>query len=199
MLCDKCHAKEATLHFRQEIEGEVIEMHLCEDCMQHYNIHFEILPHSAFAFPISIAKFIEGIEELKFPKAFLPSSIKDMAPVVKPSKRCSECKLSYAEFKESGKLGCSNCYSTFSQELQRILRKLHGNNIQHVGKLPSRVSPSLSIQRDITLLKKKLEQAIKKEEYEEAAKIRDKIKILENNLNKKEVKPEKNNKNSSNK
>ena len=75
-------------------------------------------------------------------------------------------------------MGCSQCYKAFADKLDPIVKRLHGNG-EHHGKVPARVSSNVSITNEIDKLKKLLNEAVKAEEYEEAAKIRDRIKSLE--------------------
>jgi len=83
---------------------------------------------------------------------------------------------------KSRQLGCSNCYKTYGDRLVPLLRRLHGN-IQYNGKFPSRAFGSIKISREIEKLKEQLNIAIKNEEYEKAAILRDQIRNLESNQN----------------
>ena len=87
--------------------------------------------------------------------------------------------MSYDEFKKVGKLGCENCYQVYGDKLMPILRRLHGN-VQYNGKLPKKIYETVKVSKEIDILKAELENAIKSEEYEKAAEIRDKIRALEN-------------------
>jgi protein arginine kinase activator len=86
--------------------------------------------------------------------------------------------MEYSEFLKSSRVGCSNCYKAFEQKLDPIIKRLHGN-VEHHGKVPNRVSSNISVPNEIEKLKLLLNQSIQKEEYEEAAKIRDRIRSLE--------------------
>jgi protein arginine kinase activator len=91
--------------------------------------------------------------------------------------------MSYNEFNKTGKIGCSNCYKVYGDKLVPLLRRLHGN-IQYNGKIPSRAFGSVKLSREITKLKEQLDAAIKNEEYEKAAVLRDQIRNLESKSNK---------------
>ena len=113
--------------------------------------------------------------------------------IAKPKNlKCNVCNMSYDEFVTKGKFGCSNCYDVFSEKIDPILKRLHGNN-RHVGRKGkiSKIQESKEINNDETLkncddetkirnLKNNLKQLIKEEKYEEAAKVRDEIKRIEN-------------------
>jgi protein arginine kinase activator len=92
--------------------------------------------------------------------------------------KCDNCGMEYSEFLEKSRVGCAQCYKAFSPKLDPIIKRLHGNS-EHHGKVPARVSSNLSIPKEIEKLKKLLNESIKREEYEEAAKIRDRIRGLE--------------------
>jgi len=91
---------------------------------------------------------------------------------------CEKCGMSYEEFQKVGKLGCDNCYNIYGERLKPILKRLHGDVI-HKGKVPVKASKSIRVSKEIEKLKEELNMAVRNEEYEKAAEIRDKIKALE--------------------
>lgn len=93
------------------------------------------------------------------------------------AKRCPICGRSYAEFERSGKLGCDRCYDIFRDELRVLLRQVHSNS-RHSGKIPSDSSEEIKKKRYCQDLKKQLEEAVRKEDYEEAARLHKEIKSL---------------------
>lgn len=95
------------------------------------------------------------------------------------TKRCPVCERSYAEFERSGKFGCDQCYDTFRDEIRALLRQIHSNS-RHSGKIPSDSSEEIKKKRYCQDLKKQLEEAVRKEDYETAAKLHKEIKSLEN-------------------
>jgi protein arginine kinase activator len=84
-------------------------------------------------------------------------------------------------FRESGRLGCSNCYEDFRENVEAVLEKVQAKNF-HIGKIPERSGGELKMKNEILCLKKKLKDRIKKEEFEEAALLRDKIRVLEKSI-----------------
>jgi protein arginine kinase activator len=104
------------------------------------------------------------------PNAALPSS----------DTTCEKCGMSFEEFQKVGKLGCSHCYDVFSERLKPILKRLHGA-VEHSGKITGKASESIKLSREIQKLKDLLNEAIKNEQYEKAAELRDKIRSLEVN------------------
>lgn len=94
------------------------------------------------------------------------------------SQKCPVCGFSQADFKKTGRLGCSNCYETFSEGLQTLLKGMH-KGILHVGKKPSRLAKSLEREAQLKALQRDLRKAVSEENYESAAQIRDEIKKIE--------------------
>jgi len=89
---------------------------------------------------------------------------------------CNGCDLSWADFMKTGRLGCPQCYDTFLGELKVLTRRIHGSN-KHIGnRLPVQLGQK---KESVTSLKKKLQNAVKKEEYELAAELRDRIREIE--------------------
>jgi protein arginine kinase activator len=96
--------------------------------------------------------------------------------------RCDVCGMSFEDFRKTGKLGCGNCYSVFRENLNPILRRIHGST-EHTGKVPGRVSICMKTTNELGKLRAELTAAISSEEYEKAAELRDKIKDLESTGN----------------
>ena len=165
MLCDICSKNSATVHLTEIIGGKITEVHLCEDCAKKKTEEFQK--------QFSIADFLselvdmEGAETISLPKI-----------------ACSHCGLTYKNFKETGRLGCPKCYEAFGTQLQQLIRKIHGS-LRHRGKSPTvKMRKEVSVETRIKELKSYLERAIKLEEYEEAARIRDEMRILEKKIKK---------------
>lgn len=51
-------------------------------------------------------------------------------------RRCPHCHRSYKEFVHIGKFGCAECYKTFNEQLNPILKRVHSGNTAHIGKIP---------------------------------------------------------------
>jgi protein arginine kinase activator len=159
MLCDICHKNIATVHLTEIINDKVVEMHICQKCAKEKADQIQE--------QLSISDLLGGLVELeeKRERSFL---------------KCSNCGLTYREFKKKGRLGCLNCYLTFKEKLFPLLKKIHGA-VRHTGKSPLNLKGEISLQDRLRDLRERLERAIKLEEYEEAARLRDQIKELEKN------------------
>jgi protein arginine kinase activator len=92
--------------------------------------------------------------------------------------RCPACGFSQADFKKTGRLGCSVCWETFEHGLATLLKAMHKSD-RHVGKVPSKAAHTVVVSEKIKDLSTQLEQAVREEKYEDAARIRDQIRQLE--------------------
>lgn len=167
MLCDICGENSATVHLTEIIDDKMTELHLCEDCAQKKSAQME----SHFG----LADLLAGLADLGSPF----TKTKKEAKI-----KCSRCGLTYEDFKKVGRLGCGECYSAFREALLPLLKRIHGST-QHYGKSPKKVvkaaktAKALRPRDELQDLKEKLQKAIQLEEFEEAAKIRDKIREME--------------------
>ena len=96
-----------------------------------------------------------------------------------PSQKCLVCGFTQADFKKTGRLGCSACYVTFAEGLGGLLKAMH-KGTEHVGKLPQRAHREIERGDRMRALNEDLEKAVAEENYENAAALRDQIKQLEN-------------------
>ncbi len=161
MICQNCGLNNATSHFHSVINGVVTDKYLCSKCAA-------ALKTPSFA--------DDGIFDM------LTSFLSDTATVKTDAKKCECCGVTYDVIAKTGKVGCSRCYETFKEELSSTLVRLHGRT-NHIGKRLNRdvvqENKSVTIQEKIDNLRKELAQAIKDEQYEKAAVLRDEIKGLE--------------------
>lgn len=95
-----------------------------------------------------------------------------------PSQKCPVCGFTQADFKKTGRLGCSMCYVTFSDGLGSLLKAMH-KGTEHVGKRPQRASREMELDDRVRALTQDLEKAVAEENYESAAALRDQLKQLE--------------------
>ncbi|WP_159887839.1 UvrB/UvrC motif-containing protein [Paenibacillus puerhi] len=166
MICQECGKKQATLHFTKILNGEKTEFHICESCAREKG---EMIPGTPGGF--SIHNLLSGLLD------FEPTSPNQTAAKVQPT-RCDHCGLTYSQFSKVGRFGCSECYKHFNERLDPLFKRVHGNTT-HTGKVPKRSGGLIKIKREIEELKKDLQGRIEQEEFEEAAKLRDKIRELE--------------------
>ena len=167
MLCQNCGKNEATTHIKQIINGDMAESHLCRDCASHlgYSDMFS-------GFGLNLSELFGGfLGDVK------PATASPSAPV------CPKCGSSFNEIVRSGRVGCADCYRTFYDKLLPSIQRIHGK-IKHSGKTVTASEtisqPSVETKAEkIEKLKLQMNQAVEKQEFEAAAKIRDEIKALE--------------------
>ncbi|MDD5067202.1 MAG: UvrB/UvrC motif-containing protein [bacterium] len=175
MKCDLCKISEATIHIQEVINNNIKTIHICEDCAKSYGIKNNIFEMGFNLFDL-FAKINgekkDDIELKENPVKEHKSGIDDENII-----KCPLCGISYDEFLESGKLGCGYCYTSFREQIKPILRRIHGC-IYHKGKVPVKYKKRIKIVKDLKVLNNRLRMALKKEDYEEAAFLRDKIKKI---------------------
>ena len=166
MICQICNKNPANIIFAIIINNKKQEISICKKCAEEKGFS-----NPLSGFPSLLGGIIFGMAEEKI-KEIIDYEIlhKDIT--------CEGCGLTYKEFKTSGLLGCEFCYEAFKNDLKVILRRIHGNN-RHFTLKKGRVLP---LESEVSELRKELEDAIKKEEFEIAAQIRDKIKYIKKNV-----------------
>lgn len=170
MICQECHQRPAALHFKKTLNGKVNEVYLCEQCAQEKGEHL-FSGHPAF----SLNNLLGGL--------FNPEQLMATKPSYHEEEtRCENCQMTFQQFLQVGKLGCAHCYQTFDSKLMPILKRLHGGNTVHQGKVPTRLGGNLHLQRQLKKLREQLQKAISDEQFEKAAEIRDEIRSLEPQL-----------------
>lgn len=147
--------------------GEKKESYLCQECARKQN---ELGFYSDPGF--TLHNILAGLFE---PEVVFPDAVAS-----KPKIRCTNCGLSFSDFRRLGQLGCSECYTQFEAQLDPVIRRIHGD-AQHVGKAPIR-SQASSLLEELEQSRRELHEAVDREAYERAAELRDHIKALEKQL-----------------
>lgn len=169
MLCQKCQQREANVHITKSINGKTQNLYLCEHCAQHaQEMNFVFNPGIVPDFLQALFGFATTAQSQGNNQTQTPAQ----------ERVCPQCGISLSQISQAGKLGCSACYQTFSDELEPLIRRIHGGG-QHAGKIPARRGKVLREKLEITRLKEKLQQLIQKEDFEGAVVVRDEIKRLE--------------------
>lgn len=176
MLCDDCGRHEAVVHITQIGPNGRVEKNLCEACAAGYS-EFAGVPHQDKR-NVSVDDFLRGI----FSNAAVQE---DKATNEEGELVCPRCGMSYRDFSQQGKIGCAACYATFRQQLEPMLRRIHGSSV-HRGKIPHRSGGTLELKQNIVLLQQQLKACVEQEEYEKAAELRDKVRAMKQELAAKE-------------
>lgn len=154
MLCDACKLKEAVIHRITIINGKKHSVALCADCAKKSMMAGNSLP---------------SLMEMLFDFNAAASASDETAV-------CRNCGTSMDSFKKNGLLGCSKCYEYLNAELLPVIKRTQNGHTQHIGRAPKFSSgPEVSI----TQLRNALNAAIQREEYEQAAILRDRIRELQ--------------------
>jgi protein arginine kinase activator len=166
MLCQICGKNPGTYHITEIHDNKMSEIHVCERCAEEKGIH-------------ATAK------KQKFEIAdLLASMVDDMTSTEEErvgNVHCPRCGLLYSGFKETGRLGCPDCYTAFQFQLRPLLRRVHGDT-RHRGKVPARDGEGASRSRQIQRLHDELQRAVEREDFERAAALRDEVKRLEHEV-----------------
>jgi protein arginine kinase activator len=167
MLCEECRKQNAAVFLKLAVNNKVKELHLCPACAAKKGMSFGL---ESGAFNISdIVGNMSGY-------------FKDFLPPERKTLRCGACGLKYSEFKESGRLGCPGCYESFEPQLTELMARIHGSAL-HTGRAYAD-APELKLSkaetaRRLTELRAELKDAVAREDFEGAARLRDELKRLE--------------------
>lgn len=160
MVCDICKKNEATVHLTQILDNKMLKIDLCEVCSKAKGLQ------EATGF--SLADLQVGL-----------GAAEEIGADI--GMKCPVCGFTQADFKKTGRLGCSACWETFEHGLASLLKAMHKSD-RHLGKVPSKAAHTLVITERIKELSDNLEKAVREEKYEDAAHIRDQIRQLESKL-----------------
>jgi len=175
MTCDLCSKNDAAVHLTEVINNQTRELHLCESCARKKGEETQQF------FTGGLAELLAGLSDFG---AKLPGGAAVQAI------HCPQCGLTYEDFKKLGRLGCDECYDAFRRVLGPLLKRIHGST-QYLGKLPpvtaaaktkTKALPAAAApdpKQDLAKLKEQLRAAVAAESFEEAARLRDRIRVLE--------------------
>lgn len=155
MTCQKCR-EEATVHLTESVNGEVREVHLCGSCAREAGLS---MPKAAP--DLALEAVVQNLIV-----AHVGELVGELA-----QRSCPICGLKFMEFRTGGRLGCPHDYRVFERGLVPLIRRAHGAT-RHVGKVPRR-RPDAPV--DILEMRARLREAVAREDYEQAARLRDQI------------------------
>lgn len=178
MVCERCRIREANIKYTEVINGVKTEHNLCSQCAQ----EMDLGPYSAILegeFPLG--KLISSLLGLS-PSAARQQKLEDVA--------CPTCGTTYEEFVKNSRFGCADCYHVFDLLMGEKIRKIQ-ENASHTGKHPKmrgkgqtgtavteKGQLTFTPDEQIRQLERRLQAALKEEDYEEAAVCRDAIRAL---------------------
>src|SRR6185312_16818530 len=151
MLCCICKERNATVHYTK-IDGDKIQkVDLCEECSKTKGVNDPV--------GFELADLLLGLGASK--EIDQSSSGSDL--------KCPRCGFTQADFKKAGRLGCAECYKTFAEGLESLLKTMH-KGTRHTGKVPASLRQLRDQMDQLKALQAKLAKAIEHEDFEQAAK-----------------------------
>lgn len=167
MLCDKCKKNPASVYITKMVNDQKTEYKLCMDCAKKEQL-FPGMPEGQ----VSVDSLLKG---------FFGPNQNMTQNNEQENISCPTCGMTMSKLGEKGRFGCNECYDAFGETALRTIKRIHGRK-RHIGKMPKRTSGALSMKRKFTDMRTKLEAHVIKEEYEEAAKLRDEIRAMEKEI-----------------
>jgi protein arginine kinase activator len=165
IMCKDCGKRPSTVHYTEIVNNQMTSMDLCAECAELRGISVD--KQESYGLGDLVAGLIDSAAETESEK---------MGKV-----RCPACGFAYSSFKKVGRFGCPECYTAFEKQLVPLLRQLHGST-RHEGKSPKTLGPKAALRQEIVELQESLAKAVTNERYEEAARIRDRIRDLESKV-----------------
>lgn len=164
MQCQICNKRTATIHLTEISEGVRTEMHICEHCATEQGI--------AAQSQISVNDLLSNLLASQPSDDELLASADDVSV-------CPSCGFTLDRLRKEGTLGCPHDYEVFQHSLLPLIERAHNGSSTHCGKVPSKIPAETKQLAELSQLRQELERAVRNEDYERAAELRDKIKPLE--------------------
>lgn len=162
MLCQSCKQKTATIHLTEIANNQRNETHLCQDCAQEQGLTVKAqIPLNDLLNTLLSAQSQAGEAERADNKG--------------TEHACPHCGMTLKRFAKESLLGCPEDYKEFRDELMPLIEKNQNQKTAHSGKVPSHMPEANRKDIELAGLKRQLEQAVKNEDYETAARLRDRI------------------------
>lgn len=167
MQCQKCKQQAATIHLTEIHNGKRKETHLCPVCAEEEGLAVK----NQVPLNELLSTLLAAQTQTQDPQAVDPQLATDLI--------CESCGTSFEQFRKEASLGCPADYEAFEKPLKLILEHAHNGNTEHVGKVPSSLPTDQQAQYQLVQLRKKLDEAVRTENYELAADIKNKIEQLQ--------------------
>ena len=152
MDCIICKKHKAVIHYAEIVDGTIKKLDLCEQCAVEKGLGTQL--------SFSMGDLLGGMTESPSPR--------------KAAQICKRCEMSLDEFRKAGRLGCSDCYDTFGESLINMFEQIH-RSTKHKGKIPSHLQSEYYKKENITHMEQEMKDAVKHEDFEKAAFLRDEI------------------------
>ena len=159
MLCQHCKKQTATVHLTDLVKGEKRERHLCESCASQEGV----IVKQHVPLPDLLNSFLQS-----------QSGVQELTRL-----RCPDCGMTFIEFRSQGLLGCPRDYEVFGEALGTVIERAQEGKTHHTGKEPSQAVEVDSVERERQNLQRELRDAVENEDYERAARLRDRLAELQ--------------------
>ena len=166
MQCNYCDSK-ATVFFTQIIDGQTTKSSLCEKCAAEHGVT------DPEGFLIGHIQPASQKPQEKTTQEFVSTEEVVMGSPRSPSV-CPGCGFAFEDLKNTGRLGCSQCYQFFREEVKNNLGGLH-KGVCHHGRVPEGMLEAFEKRQQLENLQLAMDEAIHTEDYEKAAALRDEI------------------------
>ena len=161
MVCDNCHERDAVVNLTTIENNAVRQLHLCEQCAAERGVETTV---AAPKHPLG--EFLQAMQQQSVPASTEAGT-------------CAFCGLTMKDFRETGRMGCARCYTTFESSMRELLRRVHGGP-RHIGRTYRAPKEEVLEKAGILgELRDKLRRAVEQEQFEAAADLRDRIRVLE--------------------
>ena len=197
MLCQICKANPASIHIQEIINGERNTLHICTECARKRNLAENGEANSHFHEMLErLTQAIANSADLKLAELF--ETKKQDQEEKQQDLVCSVCGTTFQSYRKTGKLGCAACYDQFGQIIIPEFALSHHGSV-HCGKTPPEsvdqwqdpaVSERIRLRRELEELSKGLDESVRREEFELAAELRDRIASIEAELKSAELIPD---------
>ncbi|MFX3674688.1 MAG: UvrB/UvrC motif-containing protein [Paenisporosarcina sp.] len=172
MICENCNQRPAKVTVTQVQHGEQVQRHFCEVCAK--NLHPFQMDFQQD--PLSLHQLLSnwfGAQET--------DNVQHQRELPK-IQSCKSCGWTFRQFLNQGKFGCAICYESFHEQLPDVFKRLHNGNVKHVGKAPGAFGQILQLKKQIETIRLQMKAVIAEENFEEAARLRDEVRELEEQL-----------------
>lgn len=166
MLCEHCKERDAVVHLTRIVDNAVTQLHLCEKCAAEKGVETTIaLPQHP------LGDILQAVQQ---------QAAQQATPALGTETGvCQFCGATARDFRATGRLGCAHCYEAMEQSLRELLRRLHGSST-HVGARYEAPHPEVVGEaNEQAALRDRLRRAIEAEQFELAAELRDRLRVME--------------------
>ncbi|GAC1477157.1 MAG: hypothetical protein NVS1B4_19370 [Gemmatimonadaceae bacterium] len=161
MVCDNCHERESVVELIRSTGEGMTKLHLCERCAAEQGVEPTV---STPKHPLG--EFLQAVQQ-------------QLTTSPAEATRCEFCGTTLKDFRATGRWGCAQCYSTFESSMRELLRRVHGHS-KHVGLQYTAPDPGTGgSDSPLGDLRERLRRAVESEQFELAADLRDRIRVLE--------------------